>query len=90
MLSVEQITSRSSPKTQVYTGLLKSVRKNGISTSIVLESLVLGTKVTMRFMIYSPMITRISVLKRADKAVVDAAVEEEEETLEKPLEEQPL
>lgn len=70
VLAVEQITSRSNPRKTCFRGILRDVRKLGISTSISLESIILGTQVTMRFMIYSPMITKIQVLKRAQKGQV--------------------
>ena len=67
ILRIEQVTSRSNPRKLVYTGILKEVYKNSISSSIVLETVELGTTIKIRFPIYSPMITKIEVLKREIK-----------------------
>ena len=65
VLLVEQISSRSSPRTSLFAGVLVSVKRKGITSSFTLRNYVLGTGVEMVFPLYSPMVTRIKVLKRA-------------------------
>ena len=64
ILLIEQIASRSRPRKQVFAGVVIAIRRKGIATNIVLRNYVLGTGVEMEFYIYSPMVTRIKVLKR--------------------------
>ncbi|KAI9208213.1 translation protein SH3-like domain-containing protein [Polychytrium aggregatum] len=69
VLLVEQVTSRSRPKTQVFAGILIAIRRKGIRTTFVLRNYVLGTGVEMTFPLYSPMVKRIKVLKGVRGAV---------------------
>ncbi|KAJ3212842.1 hypothetical protein HDU67_003583 [Dinochytrium kinnereticum] len=65
IIMVEQISSRSAPRTQTFAGVLISIKRKGILSSITLRNYILGTGVEMVFPIYSPSVTRIKVLKRA-------------------------
>ena len=67
ILLVEQVSCRSSPRKMAFAGVLLSITRKGIMSSITLRNYVLGTGVEMVFPIYSPMVTRIKVLKRVQE-----------------------
>ncbi|RKO87425.1 translation protein SH3-like domain-containing protein, partial [Blyttiomyces helicus] len=64
VLLVERIASRSQPRPIAFAGVLIAIRRRGIMTNITLRNYVLGTGVEMVFPIFSPLITRIKVLRR--------------------------
>ncbi|KAI9332432.1 hypothetical protein DFJ73DRAFT_62117 [Zopfochytrium polystomum] len=66
VLLVEQISCRSSPRKMAFAGVLIAVSRKGLMSTITLKNYVLGTGVEMVFPIYSPMVTRIKVLKRVE------------------------
>ncbi|KAI9006003.1 translation protein SH3-like domain-containing protein [Gaertneriomyces semiglobifer] len=64
ILLIEQITSRSRPRSQVFAGVLIAIRRKGVMTNIVLRNYVLGTGVEMVIPVFSPSVKRIRVLKK--------------------------
>ncbi|KAJ3238974.1 hypothetical protein HDU81_006789 [Chytriomyces hyalinus] len=64
IILVEQISSRSSPRKLAFAGVLLNVKRRGVLSSITVRNYVLGTGVEVVYPIYSPMVTRIKVLKR--------------------------
>ncbi|TPX63246.1 hypothetical protein SpCBS45565_g06769 [Spizellomyces sp. 'palustris'] len=64
VLLIEQVSSRSRPRTQVFAGVLIAVRRKGVMTNIVVRNYVLGTGVELVLPIFSPSVKRIKVLKR--------------------------
>ncbi|KAJ3021101.1 hypothetical protein HKX48_009196 [Thoreauomyces humboldtii] len=69
VLLVEQVTSRSRPRTQVFAGVLIAIRRKGVMSNIIVRNYVLGTGVEMVFPIFSPSVKRIKVLKRVTGVV---------------------
>ncbi|KAJ3168768.1 hypothetical protein HDU87_000927 [Geranomyces variabilis] len=69
ILLIEQVTSRSRPRKQVFAGVLIAIRRKGVMSNIVVRNYVLGTGVEMVFPIYSPSVARIKVLKRVTGVV---------------------
>ncbi|KAJ3070402.1 hypothetical protein HDU98_006586 [Podochytrium sp. JEL0797] len=67
VLLVEQISSRSSPRKLAFAGVLLNIKRKGLLSSITIRNYVLGTAVELVYPIYSPMVTRIKVLKRVNK-----------------------
>ncbi|KAJ3102673.1 hypothetical protein HDU97_000370 [Phlyctochytrium planicorne] len=65
ILMVEQISSRSAPRKLTFAGVLISIKRTGIMSSITLRNYILGTGVEMVFPVFSPSVTKIKVLKRA-------------------------
>ncbi|KAI8617115.1 translation protein SH3-like domain-containing protein, partial [Chytriomyces sp. MP71] len=61
---VEQISSRSSPRKLAFAGILLAVNRRGLLSTITVRNYVLGTGVEVVYPVYSPMVTRIKVLKR--------------------------
>ncbi|KAJ3033841.1 hypothetical protein HDU99_010772, partial [Rhizoclosmatium hyalinum] len=61
---VEQLSSRSSPRKLAFAGVLLNVKRRGILSTITVRNYVLGTGVEVVYPIYSPMVSRIKVLKR--------------------------
>ncbi|KAJ3410656.1 hypothetical protein HDV05_003512 [Chytridiales sp. JEL 0842] len=66
VILVEQASSRSSPRKLMFAGVLMAVKRKGILSSITVRNYVLGTGIEMVFPIYSPMVTRIKVLKKVE------------------------
>ncbi|KAJ3386708.1 hypothetical protein HDU84_001330 [Entophlyctis sp. JEL0112] len=64
VLLVEQLSSRSSPRKLAFAGVLLNIKRRGILSSFTLRNYVMGTGVEMVYPIYSPMVSRIKVLKR--------------------------
>ncbi|KAJ3295417.1 hypothetical protein HK104_002680 [Borealophlyctis nickersoniae] len=64
VILIEQIASRSRPRKSIFAGVLIAIRRKGILTNIVVRNYVLRTGVEMVFPVFSPMISRIKVLKR--------------------------
>ncbi|KAJ3329598.1 hypothetical protein HDU76_007580 [Blyttiomyces sp. JEL0837] len=60
---IEQASSRSSPRKLTFAGVLIAINRKGIMSSITVRNYVMGTGVEMVFPIYSPMVTKIKVLK---------------------------
>lgn len=69
VLLIEQVTSRSRPRTQIFAGVLIAIRRKGIMSNIILRNYVLGTGVEMVVPIFSPSVKRIKVLKRVTGVV---------------------
>lgn len=61
---VDQITSRVAPQTKFFYGVLLGVRQKGLMSSMVIRHVVMGTGVEMSIPIYSPMVSRITVLRQ--------------------------
>ncbi|KAJ3119444.1 hypothetical protein HK100_000317 [Physocladia obscura] len=66
VLLVEQLSSRSSPRKLAFAGVLLNINRRGILSSFTLRNYVLGSAVELVFPIYSPMVSRIKVLKRVN------------------------
>ncbi|TPX57723.1 hypothetical protein PhCBS80983_g03659 [Powellomyces hirtus] len=64
ILLIEQVTSRSRPRKQVFAGVLIAIRRKGVMSNIIVRNYVLGTGVEMVFPIFSPSVSRIKVLRR--------------------------
>ncbi|TPX45961.1 hypothetical protein SeLEV6574_g03529 [Synchytrium endobioticum] len=64
VLLLEQIQSRTKPIKTIFAGVLTDVRRKGIGSSFAIRYTLLGTTVEMRLPLYSPLLTRIKVLKR--------------------------
>ncbi|KAI9342806.1 hypothetical protein BDR26DRAFT_793217, partial [Obelidium mucronatum] len=60
---VEQLSSRSAPRKLAFAGVLLNVKRRGILSTITVRNYVLGTGVEVVYPIYSPMVSRIKVLK---------------------------
>lgn len=69
VLLVDQITSRTAPQTKYFAGVLLGVRKRGIMSNMVLRGVVMGTGVEMVFPLFSPMISKLTVLKQPPEQV---------------------
>lgn len=69
VLLVDQITSRVNPQAKHFAGVLLGIKKSGVTSHIVLRSLVMDVGVEMSIPIYSPMITQFTVLKEAPKDI---------------------
>ncbi|KAJ3027619.1 UNVERIFIED_CONTAM: hypothetical protein HDU68_003492, partial [Siphonaria sp. JEL0065] len=61
---VDQLSSRSAPRKLSFAGVLLNIKRRGILSTITVRNYVLGTGVEVVYPIYSPMVTRIKVLKR--------------------------
>ncbi|KAJ3112445.1 hypothetical protein HK098_008121, partial [Nowakowskiella sp. JEL0407] len=64
VLLIEQLTSRTRPQPQIFAGVLLEIRHRGIMTTIVLRNYVLKTAVELIVPVFSPMVSKIVVLKR--------------------------
>ncbi|KAJ3080189.1 hypothetical protein HK102_003233 [Quaeritorhiza haematococci] len=74
ILLVEQVSSRTQPRVQTFAGVLVSIRRKGVSSNFTLRNYVLGTGIEMMFPVFSPMITRIRVLRKYEGSPTTAAV----------------
>ncbi|KAJ3260524.1 hypothetical protein HK103_000666 [Boothiomyces macroporosus] len=63
ILLVEQVSSRLSPQSRSFAGVLMEVKRKGLASNITLRSVVMGTGVQMKIPIFSPMVTKITVLQ---------------------------
>jgi ribosomal protein L19 len=63
ILLVDQITSRLNPQVKYFAGVVLGIRESGITSRIVLRGLVMGVGVEMTFPIFSPMISKFTVLQ---------------------------
>lgn len=63
---VERITSKSRGTKQLFVGVLIGIRRAGIGSTFTVRSYVMKTGVEMKFPVYSPMVTKIQVLRKAD------------------------
>jgi ribosomal protein L19 len=63
ILLVDQITSRLNPQVKYFAGVVLGIRESGITSNVVLKGLVMGTGVEMTFPIFSPMISKFTVLQ---------------------------
>lgn len=63
ILLVDQITSRITPQKRSFAGVLMQVRQRGLTSNFVLRNVAMGVGVEMTIPIFSPMVTKISVLK---------------------------
>ncbi|KAI9140308.1 translation protein SH3-like domain-containing protein [Paraphysoderma sedebokerense] len=66
IVRVNSLTSTSKQKTISFAGVVISIRRKGIDTSMTVRNYVLGTGVEQCYKVYSPMITEIKLLKRGD------------------------
>ena len=64
VLLLEQIQSRTKPTKSIFAGVLTNSRRKGIGSSFSIRYTLLGTTVDMRIPLYSPLLTRIKVLKK--------------------------
>ncbi|KAI8817816.1 uncharacterized protein EV422DRAFT_540063 [Fimicolochytrium jonesii] len=67
ILLIENVTSRTRPRTQIVAGVLIAIRRKGVLSNIVVRNYVLGTGFEMTFPIFSPNVRRIKVLKRVEE-----------------------
>ncbi|CAH7672700.1 translation protein SH3-like domain-containing protein, partial [Phakopsora pachyrhizi] len=65
VLKVELYTNPARTTTNVFTGVLMGVRRNGTETSFRLRAIVERIGVEQKFNVFSPMIKNITVIKRA-------------------------
>ncbi|KAJ3323662.1 hypothetical protein HDV06_001392 [Boothiomyces sp. JEL0866] len=71
ILLVEQVSSRLSPQSRSFAGVLMEVKRKGLASNITLRSVVMGTGVQMKIPIFSPMVTKIIVLQDPPKELED-------------------
>ncbi|KAJ3396703.1 hypothetical protein HDU92_002069 [Lobulomyces angularis] len=67
ILQVDFVTSRTQPRAQTFAGALLEVKRKGIMTNFTLRANILKTGVEFKFPIFSPLILKIKVLKRAER-----------------------
>lgn len=70
ILLVDQITSRLNPQVKYFAGVVLGIRESGITSNIVLKGLVMGTGVEMTFPIFSPMISKFTVLQEPPENMI--------------------
>lgn len=67
---VKQYASRAAPKLNYFAGVLLSVTRKGVMSSIVLRTVIAGVSVEKRVPIYSPMVHSFTVLQPSPPALV--------------------
>ncbi|KAJ1548169.1 hypothetical protein HK096_002839 [Nowakowskiella sp. JEL0078] len=68
ILLIEQLSSRTRPQPQIFAGVLLEIRQRGIASTIVLRNYVLKAGVELIIPVYSPMVSKIVVLRRLTDA----------------------
>lgn len=66
-VSIETIKSRSYPRSSTITGICKKIIRSGYSSSLCIETVIMGTTARIQYKIYSPLVKSITLLKKADK-----------------------
>jgi large subunit ribosomal protein L19 len=61
-----RIVEGTNERTQIYEGLVIARRNSGITSSLVVRKVANGEGIERRFMIYSPLISKIEVIRRGD------------------------
>ncbi|TPX36601.1 hypothetical protein SmJEL517_g01174 [Synchytrium microbalum] len=67
VLLLETIQSRTKPNKTIFSGVLMDSRRKGVGSSFSIRQIVVDSVVEMRLPLYSPLLTRIKVLKRVGK-----------------------
>ncbi|KAI8810512.1 hypothetical protein BJ742DRAFT_800617 [Cladochytrium replicatum] len=68
VVAVEVVSSRSRPQPSLFAGLVVAVRRKGIMTHMILRNYLAGTGVELVVPVFSPLVTKIVVLKRMTEA----------------------
>lgn len=58
---VEQVSSRTQPRKQLFSGVVVSKREKGLASSFTLRGYVLKTGVEIMYNVYSPMVTKVLI-----------------------------
>ena len=65
VIMVDYVSSLTQPRMQSFAGILIAINKCGVATNFTVRHLVLKTPVEIKFPVLSPLITKITLLKRA-------------------------
>lgn len=65
-ISIETIKSRSYPRSSTIIGVCKKITKSGYTSTIGIETVIMGTTINMQFKVYSPLVKSINILKRQE------------------------
>ena len=58
---VEQVSSRTQPRKQLFSGLVVSKRERGIRSSFTVRGFILKTGIEIMFPLYSPMVVKVLI-----------------------------
>lgn len=63
-VEIETIRSRSYPRSSTITGICKKITRSGYTSSIFVETVIMGSSIMFQYKIYSPLVKSITVLKK--------------------------